>query len=751
MRALGGKDDRSVWAATDGGDQVRATMARALFWLFAAGVALALVALPLSPFVAGEERLWVIVALAAAVGACALLRFGWPRLPLWSFHALLGLGTAITTLGVYVTRSLPGDIELFYIWVAIYAGYFFARRLALAHVAFVAVLYAAVLPTTAGSESYLPRWLITVGTLVGTTILISSLKDRLTARLAEREHSEIELERSLSLLRSTLEATTDGILVVDEDGAIVTSNGRFQEMWRIPDEVAATRDDERALASVVDQLAAPDAFLAKVRELYSRPEAESYDVVEFKDGRVFERYSQPQRTTDGTIVGRVWSFRDVTEREQVQVQLRHLADHDMLTGLLNRRRIEEELERHVSYEERYGGGGAVLLLDLDDFKQINDTLGHIAGDGVISSVGRLLRLRLRDSDILGRVGGDEFSVLLPTATVEEAMQTAVDLLDAVRGHRVVIGGQRARVTTSIGVALVEGLGDGGANELMARADLAMYSAKQTGRDRLCFYDPACDPRGSTVARRGAADRIRDALAAGRLTLYAQPIVELQSSRVAQLELLLRMPDEQGQLVPPRGFLPTAERSGIIPEVDAWVARQAIQLVDEQRRAGHQLRLEVNLSARSIATGHVLEVVADELERTGVDPSSLIFEITETAAIANMETVRKFSTALGELGCSFALDDFGAGFGSFHYLKYLQVDYLKIDGDFVANLPHNATDQAVVQAIVELSSRLGKRTIAEFVGDARTVEMLRDYGVDYAQGYHLGRPEPVADALARDRG
>jgi diguanylate cyclase (GGDEF)-like protein/PAS domain S-box-containing protein len=734
--------------ATDGParDQARQMMARVLFWLYAGGAALALLALPVSGYLDEDDVLGVVAVCAAAAAACVALRVGSSRLPMWSFHALLALGTACVTFGIYLGRDTPGSAQLLYVWVALYAAYFFTRAQALAHVAFAAVLYAAVLPTTPAEESHVALWVLVVGVLIATTILVSALKRRLDRRIARSERSERDLEQSLSLLRATLESTADGILVVDNEGRIVSFNRRFKEMWRIPDDVVSPRDDQRALAFVLDQVADPELFQAKVMELYSRPGAESYDVIQFKDGRVFERYSQPQRSANGDVYGRVWSFRDVTDRERIQSQLRHLADHDVLTGLLNRRRFEEELERQVAHEARYGTGGAVLILDLDDFKDVNDTLGHRTGDALISSVAGLLADRLRESDVLARLGGDEFAVLLPTANTEQARLTATALLEAVRRHRLLVGGRNVRITTSIGGSMVGEAGATTAEDLMVRADVAMYEAKESGRDRVHFHRPGAELMVASEVPLTRAERIRNALEQDRLDLYAQPVVELAGGEVCQYELLLRMSEPGGELVPPRGFLPSAERSGMMPEIDSWVVARAIELIDERAGEGRELRLEVNLSPRSIGDEDLLGAIEQQLGATGIDPGSLVFEVAETAAISNLEQVRSFAEALRAMGCRFALDDFGGGFGSFHYLRYLPLDYLKIDGDFIANVATNPADQAVVRAIVDLSGRLGKQTIAEFVGDDETFDLLRGYGVDYAQGFHVGRPAPVSEML-----
>ena len=746
MHAMVGK---SAWVGGPGIEQTRATMARALFWLFVAGAGLALIGLALSTSVTGAETVGVLVACAVALGAAALIRFAWRRLPPWTFQALVGLGAVLVTAGIYIADDNPGSVQLLYIWVALYASYFFTRAQALAHVGLVGVLFAAVLPSTDG-ENDVARWLIAIGTLAGTAILVSELKKRLARRIAATRDSERELEQSLSILRSTLESTADGILVVDDEGKIVSFNGRFQEMWRLPDEVVDSRDDERALAYVLDQVADPEKFVAKVRELYDRPEAESRDTVVFKDGRVFERYSLPQRANDGRILGRVWSFRDVSDRERIQSRLRYLADHDMLTGLMNRRRFEEELERQVTYTARYQTGGAVLLLDLDDFKEINDTLGHRTGDAVISSIAGVLRGRLRESDLLARIGGDEFAILLPTADEEQAQLVATGLLDAVRDHRVVFGGHRVRMTTSIGIAVVGGVAAHSAEELLGHADVAMYDAKKSGRDRLSVYDRGAR-RALTELTLPWGERIGKALADDRFTLYAQPVLDLESGECSHYELLLRMAGEDSELLPPGGFLPSAERSGMVDQIDTWVMRNAVRLIAAHRDEGRDLRLEVNLSGRTIGDEGFLAALEEEIRSTTIDPANLVFEVTESAAISNLEEVRGFSAELTRLGCRFALDDFGAGFGSFHYLKYLPLDYLKIDGDFIANLPRNPTDQAVVRAIVDLSARLGKETIAEFVGDEQTLELVREYGVHFAQGYYVGRPGPISEVLSRDGG
>lgn len=738
--------DSVFGGAREQGRSERGPMAAALFLLFAAGIVLAVIALVLSGYLSAGERIVVLFLCVFALAACTVIALWWRRLPPWAFQLLLASGTVVVSVGTYVSSALPGDTEMFYIWVALYASYYFTRVQALVQVAFVGLCYATVLAVDSSSGAEAPRWAITMGTLAVTALLFDYLSGQLRRRVAEKERSERELEKSLSMYEATVESTADGILVVDREGAIVSFNRKFQEMWRIPDEIVRSRDDQRAIEFVCEQLTDPEQFVRKVQQLYDRPEAESQDILRFKDGRVFERYSQPQRAGDGEVHGRVWSFRDITERERTQSRLRHLAEHDPLTGLLNRRRFEEEVSKQIAYAGRYEGEGAVLLLDLDDFKYVNDRLGHRSGDALISSIADLLRSRLRASDTICRLGGDEFAVLLPRADERRARLVGEGLLDIVRRHRTMIRGQPLRVTTSIGIAVFGHSGSHAAEELLMQADVAMYKAKEAGRDRLEFFRDTDWARQTADANLGWSERIRRALDEDRLILHAQPILDLHTGKVSQYELLVRMIGTDGHLLPPRAFLPSAERSGLVREIDSWVTHQAIDLIDRHRRASREVRLEVNLSGLSLGDPTLAGAIEEELRRTGIDPTLLIFEVTETAASVNLEAAREFATTLSRFGCRFALDDFGAGFGSFYYLKYLPVDLLKIDGDFIGGLEHNPTDQAVVCAIVDLSHRLGMQTVAECVDGARTEALLREYAVDFAQGFSIGHPFPVEEML-----
>ena len=454
------------------------------------------------------------------------------------------------------------------------------------------------------------------------------------------------------------------------------------------------------------------------------------------------------RDENGGPLYLVTQVQDISERRELARRLEYFVNHDFLTGLFNRRHFEQELARETERVARYGDPGAVMVIDIDNFKDVNDTFGHKAGDDVLKGVGALLRQRLRQTDIVARVGGDEFAVLLPQTAPDHAQVVADEMVKALGRQVAMLADRSIRVTASVGVALFDGLTD---IEVLAYADLAMYEAKETGRNRFAIYRPAArgKERGST--RFVEAERIRHALEEDRLILYCQPILDLSRNEISQYELLLRLPDkEESEPLPPSAFLYGAERFGLIQAIDGWVARKAIALIAEHERAGHELVLNINLSGKSIGDLKLAMLIEDALTQTGIDASRLNFELTETAAIANIEDAKAFADRLRGRGCKFALDDFGAGFGSFYYLKNFPFDSLKIDGDFIRGLSTSSMDRLVIEAIVSIARGMGKTTVAEFVADERTIHLLREIGVDFAQGYHIGMPRPVSEVLGVSR-
>jgi diguanylate cyclase (GGDEF)-like protein len=369
-----------------------------------------------------------------------------------------------------------------------------------------------------------------------------------------------------------------------------------------------------------------------------------------------------------------------------------------------------------------GPDGAAMVLDLDHFKNINDTLGHGTGDELIVTLAQALRDQLGERVAIARLGGDELALLVPDGSEEEVDATAQAVLETVRVQRVASPSGRLRsVSASIGIA---GFDEDGltAEDVLANADLAMYEAKDAGRDRAIAYRSAHDATGRLDGRVSWPDIIRDGLDEDRFVLQAQPIMNLATGDTGQFELLLRLRDPFGELISPAAFLPAAERYDLIGAIDRWVVSRSIAMLAEENRRGRRLTFEVNISGRSAGDPELLALIEGELRTHEVDPAQVIFEITETTAVANIPRAQEFAHRLAALGCRFALDDFGAAFASFYYLKHLPFDYLKIDGEFVRGCVADRTDQLVIRAVVDIARGLGKRTVAEMVGDEETLNL-----------------------------
>lgn len=432
--------------------------------------------------------------------------------------------------------------------------------------------------------------------------------------------------------------------------------------------------------------------------------------------------------------------------ERTEAELRYLADHDSLTGLLDRRRFRAELDQYVSFSARYGGRGAVMIIDIDSLKGINDTYGHHAGDNLIRQVAGVMRERVRATDIVARLSGDEFAILMPQTDIEGALHLGEDLRSQI-AESIQPTPDAEPATISVGITMFGGEKGIGAESVLVAADQAMYRAKEGGRNQIALFRDPDEPQRDPERRQTTAARIRDALTDDRLSLHTQPIRSLASGGIERYELLLRMTSEEGELLPAASFIEAAERSGMIQELDRWVVGRALELLAEREQQGAPLSLHVNISGSSLTDISVLEFIERRLDEGGADPSRCTFEITETANVYDYERATGFADRLTEFGCQVAIDDYGAGFGPFHYLKRIPFDLIKIDGSFVRDMPRSDADQLTVQAIVQIARGLGKTTIAEYVQDDQTAEMLREYGVDMAQGYHLGRPVGLDEAFA----
>jgi len=435
----------------------------------------------------------------------------------------------------------------------------------------------------------------------------------------------------------------------------------------------------------------------------------------------------------------------LVKAEKTEAQLRYIADHDSLTGLLDRRRFRAELDQYVSFSARYGGQGAVMIIDIDGLKAVNDSLGHHAGDQLIRRIAGIMRERVRATDIVARLSGDEFAVLMPQTDTAGAMQLGEDLRSQVAEGAAPQSGDGS-ATISVGITMFGAERGVAAEAVLAAADQAMYRAKEEGRNQIALFQDPGEPKRLQRRRQTTSARIRDALTHDRLLLHTQPIHDLASGGVDRYELLLRMTGEDGELLPAASFIEAAERSGMVQELDRWVVVRALELLAAREKDGSPVSLHVNLSGASVADLSVLEFIERQLDEGEADPARCTFEITETPRDHDYEAAAGFADRLTEFGCQVAIDDYGAAFGPFHYLKSIPFDLIKIDGSFVRDMPNSDADQLTVQAIVQIARGLGKTTIAEYVQDDLTAEMLREYGVDMAQGYHLGRPVALAEAL-----
>ncbi len=483
-----------------------------------------------------------------------------------------------------------------------------------------------------------------------------------------------------------------------------------------------------------------DWVLEQIRERLDQGQSSLTDFrMRHKDGHVVWVRAVFTRGGEGGLCRGI--LMDVSEQKEAENRIAYLADHDSLTGLYNRRRFQEELAHQIALAQRFGHDSALLFVDLDEFKYVNDTLGHRSGDEYLIRVARLLKGSLREVDVIGRLGGDEFAVILPNTPVEDAQRLAEQLIDILRANPYQAHGRTFPISASIGLVAFPSQGHR-PEELLALADAAMYRAKEQGRGgvhRVTPEDTGLEPMHAKVHWE---ERIRHAIAHDRFTLQFQPVVRLADDQVMHYEVLLRMIAEDGGLIPPGAFINTAERFGLIEDIDLWVLERVIALQAERGAC----TLAVNVSGRHFGSTRVLEHITSAIRRHGADPRNLIFEITETAAVGNLDQAREFIEALHDIGARVALDDFGVGYASFQYLKHLPVDMVKIDGSFVRHLDRDPFDFRFIRAINDLARGLHMRTVAEFVESEQVRLLLKEMGVDMGQGYHLGRPAPLAPRL-----
>jgi diguanylate cyclase (GGDEF)-like protein len=546
------------------------------------------------------------------------------------------------------------------------------------------------------------------------------------------------LRQEQARLNHLLSAMNIGILFEDSQNRVMYYNPAFRRVWLIPESIDLTgRTTKEVMLHSANVLARPDHFSKHILHVLDTHEvSENFEIV-LADGRLLTQLSYPVHDTDGRFIGRLWIYEDVTRERQTAEQLIYLAERDSLTGLYNRHRFQTELGRMLAETERHQSQGALLFFDLDEFKYINDTFGHRAGDAMLIRVAGAVSALVRRNEVIARLGGDEFAVLLPEANEAQAVQLAERIVRSISQIPFRFEQQNLRLTTSLGIALYPQHGSD-TEELVARADAAMYQAKDAGKNAWRIYRPESDASREMLDRLSWQERIRNALENDLLRLHYQGVYHAADGTLSHLEVLVRMLDETDpeRIILPGHFIGYAEKSGKIREIDRWVIAESVNML---ARSPDMPSLAVNISGRSFDDPTLPQYIAERLSEQRVAPARLLVELTETSAVSDLHDAQRFIEALRQTGCLVCLDDFGTGFSSFAYLKHLRADVLKIDGLFIRDLPNDRDNQVFVKAIVDVARGMRKTTIAEFVEDAETLEMLRHFGVDMVQGYHLDMP------------
>jgi len=569
--------------------------------------------------------------------------------------------------------------------------------------------------------------------------------------ITERRRVEQQLHQEKMLAQVTLASIGDGVITTGPDGRIRYINPVAEKLtgWASGQAAGRPLEEVYRLFDEVSGAALGNPVTALLRR-YRQPLAGREGVgltLRRRDGSdvAIQDAVAPIRDAEGRIIGAVLTFRDVTVNRRLARELSHQAAHDTLTGLANRAEFERRVATALALPAEERGEQVLCYMDLDQFKIVNDTCGHAAGDELLRQLSKLFQTRIRSSDVLARLGGDEFGLLLAGCPLEEALPIVDGIRAQVEEFRFNWEGKAFAIGVSIGLVQIapgETLG-----RLLSAADSACYAAKDAGRNRIHIYQ-ADDEQ--LLERRGEmlwVNRIRQALDEDLLRLYVQPIVQVAGkSSSPSYEVLVRLLGEDGSVIPPGAFMPAAERYALATAIDRWVIGNFLAWTGDYCRRHPQEpgNYSINLSAASLGEDSFLEFVLETLARHSVPPQCICFEITETSAIANLSRAVIFMQRLKSIGCRFALDDFGSGLSSFAYLKTLPVDFLKIDGVFVKDIETDPIARAMVSSINTIGHEMGLLTVAEFVESEGILESLRELGVDYAQGYHLGRPHPLTE-------
>lgn len=558
----------------------------------------------------------------------------------------------------------------------------------------------------------------------------------LVGDITERKATEVMLLEAEARYRNLVVTAHDLVWSMDTQGCWTYLNNATQRIYGY--------DTEELLYKNLDFLQTDESKLRD--DVAFKSVIEGSDLVDYetihldKEGEIrhISFNARPHLDADGKVEYITGTARDITEQKAYETELTYQTQHDKLTGLHNRSFFQQELEHLINRLNRKPENCALIYLDLDQFKYVNDTIGHAAGDDLLIEVSQLLKDKLREGDLLARFGGDEFTILLYNADENAVDIVAHNLLGFFEEYRFFAESQLFNVTCSMGITYLNENTES-ADSALSHADIACNMAKKQGRNCFHIYDPANKQIDGMAEDMGWAGRVRDAYENDHFSLVYQPIVSIEAGTIEDYEVLLRMDLDDGQRILPSGFIPAAERFGLINHVDRWTVSRAMHALVKLHEDDSKIRFAINLSGRAFEDNELLPMIQGILDNTGLEPTCLTFEITETAAIANISAAKVFIAKLKDMGCQFALDDFGTGFCSFAYLKNLPVDKLKIDGAFVQSLDTSKVDRAMVQSMNQIAHALGKQTVAEFVQNEKTLNLLKEYGVDYAQGHYLGKP------------
>jgi diguanylate cyclase (GGDEF)-like protein len=566
----------------------------------------------------------------------------------------------------------------------------------------------------------------------------------------EKIHSSSEaLKNSLSLLEATLESTADGILVVDREGKIVSTNRKFCKMWEIPEEIMNTKNDHAAIECVLRQLKDPDGFVRGLGELYANPDTDVFDEIEFKDGRIYERYSIPQKSGN-KVIGRVFSFRDVTDRKRLEAQLLHQATHDTLTNLPNRALLLDRIKQDIKHAKRNNRLVAIIFLDLDRFKDVNDSMGHDMGDVLLKKLAKRLEKGVREYDTLARWGGDEFVMIIPDLKKEEDVIPIIRNCMQALAATFQVKEKKIKVTNSIGVSFYPKDGEL-PKTLLKNADSAMYHAKAQGRNNYQFYQRQMSEYVNEKLE--LENDLNLALENNELFLAYQPIVNLKTGSIKSVEALLRWNHPERGLIGPDKFIPIAEETGLIIPIGRWLLKEGCSQYMAWKKEGLELHsIAINVSPFQLRYPNFTSELDDILRETKMNPDDLEMEITESGLMSDAPIFINLIKQLKRKGISINIDDFGTGYSSLNYLKVFSVDTLKIDKSFVQDEPY--TKKSIILSIIALAKKLKLNIIAEGVETHTQCSFLQKHQCDYAQGYYFSRPaepETISQLLEANAG